>query len=81
MGGGVGACSGQTVPDLTRTLLANLGWDDVRLPAPLLERDTLWSGSEVLAIRESRSRPGRAPARTASALRVTCSAAGTRSGG
>jgi acyl dehydratase len=34
-----------------------LGWDQVTLPAPLFEGDTLYSESEVLEIRESRSRP------------------------
>jgi len=49
--------TGQSVNDLTRNVLANLGWDDVRLPAPLFEGDTLYSESEVLSTRESRSRP------------------------
>ena len=49
--------TGQSVNDLTRNVLANLGWDEVRLPAPLFEGDTLYSESEVLATRESRSRP------------------------
>jgi acyl dehydratase len=34
-----------------------LGWDQITLPAPLFEGDTLYSESEVLDIRESRSRP------------------------
>jgi acyl dehydratase len=34
-----------------------LGWDQITLPAPLFEGDTLYSDSEVLEIRESRSRP------------------------
>ncbi len=50
--------TGQSVNDLTRNVFANLGWEDVRLPAPLFEGDTLYSESEVLAARESRSRPG-----------------------
>lgn len=49
--------TGQSVHDLTRNVLANLGWDEVRVPAPLFEGDTLYSESEVLATRESRSRP------------------------
>ena len=49
--------TGQSVHDLTRNVLANLGWEEVRLPAPLFEGDTLYSESEVLAARESRSRP------------------------
>jgi acyl dehydratase len=37
--------------------MANLGWDEVRLPAPVFEGDTIYSRSKVLAARESRSRP------------------------
>lgn len=35
----------------------NLGWDEVRLPAPLFEGDTLYAQTEVLATRDSKSRP------------------------
>ena len=34
-----------------------LGWDQIALPAPLFEGDTLYSESEVVEVRESRSRP------------------------
>ncbi len=34
-----------------------MGWDEVRLPAPVFEGDTIYSQSEVLETRESRSRP------------------------
>ena len=37
--------------------VANLGWDEVRLPNPLFEGDTVYSRSEVLEKRESKSRP------------------------
>jgi acyl dehydratase len=37
--------------------LANLGWDEVRLPNPLFEGETVYSRSEVLDKRESKSRP------------------------
>ena len=37
--------------------MANLGWDEVRLPNPLFDGDTLYSQSEVLEKRESKSRP------------------------
>ena len=37
--------------------VANLGWDEVRLPHPLFEGDTVYSKSEVLETRESKSRP------------------------
>ena len=49
--------TGQSVTDLTINAVANLGWDEVRLPHPLFEGDTVRSKSEVLEARESRSRP------------------------
>ena len=49
--------TGQSVTDLTQNAVANLGWDEVRLPNPLFEGDTVYSRSEVLETRESRSRP------------------------
>ena len=49
--------TGQSVTDLTMNGVANLGWDEVRLPHPLFEGDTVYSRSEVLEARESRSRP------------------------
>ena len=35
----------------------NLGWDEVRTPAPVFEGDTLYAQSEILSKRESKSRP------------------------
>jgi len=35
----------------------NLGWDEVRMPAPVFERDTIYARTEVLSRRESKSRP------------------------
>jgi itaconyl-CoA hydratase len=49
--------TGQSVTDLTMNGVANLGWDEVRLPNPLFEGDTVRSKSEVLETRESKSRP------------------------
>jgi acyl dehydratase len=49
--------TGQSVIDLTINAVANLGWDEVRLPNPLFEGDTVYAKSEVLETRESRSRP------------------------
>jgi acyl dehydratase len=49
--------TGQSVSDLSQNALANLGWDEVRLPNPLFEGDTVYSRSEVMETRESRSRP------------------------
>jgi acyl dehydratase len=49
--------TGLSVTDLTVNGVANLGWDDVRLPNPLFEGDTVYAKSEVLETRESKSRP------------------------
>src|SRR5215210_3561443 len=49
--------TGQSVIDLSQNVMANLGWDEVRLPNPVFEGDTVYSRSEVLEKRESRSRP------------------------
>jgi itaconyl-CoA hydratase len=48
--------TGQSVIDLTQNAVSNLGWDEVRLPNPLFEGDTVYSKSEVLETRESKSR-------------------------
>lgn len=53
----VALVTGQSVTDVSQNVLANLGWDEVRLPAPVFEGDTIYSQSEVLEARESRSRP------------------------
>lgn len=49
--------TGQSVTDISQNVFANLGWDEVRLPNPVFEGDTIYSQSEVLAARESKSRP------------------------
>ena len=49
--------TGQSTIDLSVNVMANLGWDEVRLPHPVFEGDTIYSRSEVLDIRESKSRP------------------------
>ena len=49
--------TGQSVIDLTMNGVANLGWEDVKLPHPLFEGDTVYAKSEVLETRESKSRP------------------------
>jgi acyl dehydratase len=48
--------TGQSVSDVSQNVMANLGWDEVRLPNPVFEGDTIHSRSEVLELRESRSR-------------------------
>lgn len=50
--------TGQSVIDLSFNVIANLGWDEVRLPAPVFEGDTIYSRSKVLSTRASGSRPG-----------------------
>jgi itaconyl-CoA hydratase len=50
--------TGLSVPDISRHLVANLGWDKVRLPAPVFAGDTIYAESEVLDTRPSKSRPG-----------------------
>jgi itaconyl-CoA hydratase len=49
--------TGQSVTDVSQHVFANLGWDDVRLPAPVFEGDTIYSQSTVLSARPSKSRP------------------------
>ncbi|MEZ4521558.1 MAG: MaoC family dehydratase [Thermomicrobiales bacterium] len=49
--------TGQSVTDLTQNVFANLAWDEIRLPNPVFEGDTLYSRSEILDKRESQSRP------------------------
>jgi itaconyl-CoA hydratase len=49
--------TGMSVSDVSQKTIANLGWNDVKLTGPVFLGDTLYAESEVLAIRESRSRP------------------------
>ena len=48
---------GQSVSDISQKAIANLGWTNIRLTHPLFAGDTLTSESEVMAKRESKSRP------------------------
>ncbi len=52
----VALVTGQSVTDVSQNVMANLGWDGIRLPAPVFEGDTIYSQSEVLEKRESKSR-------------------------
>jgi acyl dehydratase len=47
---------GQSVTDVSQKAIANLGWTNIRLTAPLFAGDTLVSESEVVGKRESKSR-------------------------
>ena len=49
--------TGQSVTDLSQNVMANLGWDEVRFPKPLFHGDTIRVETEVLELRESKSRP------------------------
>jgi itaconyl-CoA hydratase len=49
--------TGQSVIDVSYNVFANLGWDEIRLPKPVFEGDTIYSRSAVRDKRESRSRP------------------------
>ena len=49
--------AGMSVSDTSQKAIANLGWTDIRLPAPVFHGDTLYAESEVLEKRESKSRP------------------------
>ena len=54
----LGLMVGISVNDTTHgTTVANLGWDEVRFPKPVFHGDTLRIETEVLELRESRSRP------------------------
>ena len=49
--------TGMSVPDTSENATANLAWTDIKLPKPVFEGDTLWSESEILELRESKSSP------------------------
>ena len=46
-----------SVTDVSQKAIANLGWKEIRMSAPVFAGDTLYAESEVLAKRESNSRP------------------------
>ncbi len=48
---------GMTVADVSGKAIANLGWKEINLTAPVFPGDTLYAESEVLEKRESKSRP------------------------
>ncbi|UCM91601.1 MaoC family dehydratase [Streptomyces marincola] len=64
---------GMTARSTSGRALANLGWDHIKLPAPVFAGDTLYAHSEILAKRRSRSRPGQGI--------VSCRTTGTKSTG
>lgn len=54
----LGLMAGVAGPDTVMgTSIANLGWDEVRFPKPVFHGDTLRVETEVVELRESKSRP------------------------
>ena len=49
--------TGMSVSDVSQKTVANLGWDKIRLTAPVFAGDTIYAESEVIGKRESGSRP------------------------
>jgi itaconyl-CoA hydratase len=48
---------GMSVSDVSQKAVANLGWKEIRMTAPVFAGDTLYAESQVLDKRESKSRP------------------------
>lgn len=48
---------GMSVSDISQKAIGNLGWNDIRLVAPVFNGDTIYADSEVVAKRESAKRP------------------------
>ena len=48
---------GMSVADISQKSIANLGWKEINLVAPVFPGDTIYAESEVLDKRESKSRP------------------------
>jgi len=65
--------AGMSVSDLSQKAIANLGWTDIKLTAPVFVGDTIYAHSEVLDKRDSKSRPTQGI--------VTASTTGTKADG
>jgi itaconyl-CoA hydratase len=50
--------AGMSVSDISQNAIANLGWKEIKLIAPVFVGDTIYADSEVLAKRPSESRTG-----------------------
>lgn len=48
---------GMCVSGSSQKAIANLGWEEIKMPAPIFVGDTLYAETEVLGKRESKSRP------------------------
>lgn len=57
--------TGLTVDDVSAQAIANLGWDKVKLTAPVFVGDTLYARTKVLGVRRSTSRPNQGIVTTA----------------
>lgn len=49
---------GMSVRDVSMRAIANLGWEQIRLMAPVFVGDTIYATSQVLDVRPSKSRRG-----------------------
>lgn len=49
--------TGMSVNTISGKVVANLGWDEVRLTYPVFAGDTIYAESTILSKRESKSRP------------------------
>src|SRR6201982_82859 len=49
--------AGMSVSDISQKAIGNLGWNDIRLIAPVFVGDTIYAESEVISKRESAKRP------------------------
>lgn len=49
--------TGMSVNTISGKVVANLGWDEVRLTHPVFAGDTIYAESTILSKRESKSRP------------------------
>lgn len=50
--------AGMSVSSTSQKAIANLGWEEIKMPAPVFVGDTLYAETEVLGKRDSKSRPG-----------------------
>src|ERR1700740_2730364 len=48
---------GMSVSDISQKAIGNLGWNDIKLTAPVFVGDTIYAESAVLSKRDSASRP------------------------
>ena len=49
--------AGMSVSDVSQKTIANLGWEKVKMTNPVFNGDTIYAESEVLSVRDSKTRP------------------------